>query len=122
MDKKFILTAVLAGSAVFAFAGNVSVNLGGLGVSVGNGHHGTNVCVSLGCCTPAVVAQPVIVAQSEPVVVAQPPVIISRPAIVHQPVFRPAPPSPRHEPRHHPGNRHDPHGGKGGGQHHGGRR
>lgn len=34
--KKIVLTAILAGSAVFAFAGNVSVNLGGIGVSVGN--------------------------------------------------------------------------------------
>ena len=37
--KKIVLTAILAGSAVFAFAGNVSVNLGGIGVSVGNGRN-----------------------------------------------------------------------------------
>ena len=65
--KKIVLTAILAGSAVFAFAGNVSVNLGGIGVSVGNGRHGTNVGVSIGspfyyCCP-------------QPVVVAPPPVV-----------------------------------------------
>ena len=80
--KKIVLTAILAGSAVFAFAGNVSVNLGGIGVSVGNGRHGTNVGVSIGspfyyCCP-------------QPVVVAPPPVVCPPPVYYYPagPVFR----------------------------------
>ncbi len=97
--KKIVLTAILAGSAVFAFAGNVSVNLGGIGVSVGNGRHGTNVDVSIGspfyyCCP-------------QPVVVAPPPVVCPPPVYYYPagPVFRHAP--PRERPRHREAPRHD---------------
>ena len=86
--KKIILTAFLAGSAVFAFAGNVSVNLGGIGVSVGNGRHGTNVGVSIGsplyyCCPP-----PAVTVLPLPPVVCPPPVWY----YPEPPAFRPAPP------------------------------
>lgn len=97
--KKIVLTAILAGSAVFAFAGNVSVNLGGIGVSVGNGRHGTNVGVSIGspfyyCCP-------------QPVVVAPPPVVCPPPVYYYPagPVFRHTP--PRERPRHREAPRHD---------------
>ena len=97
--KKIVLTAILAGSAVFAFAGNVSVNLGGIGVSVGNGRHGTSVGVSIGSpfyCYP----QPVIVAPPTPVVCPSP--VYYYP---ERPVFRHAP--PRERPRHREAPRHD---------------
>ena len=90
--KKIILTAILAGSAAFAFAGNVSVNLGGIGVSVGDGRLGTNVGVSIGSpyyCYPPVVVTP----QPAP----PPPVWVPPVYYYPRPAFRPAPPPP---PRH----------------------
>lgn len=97
--KKIVLTAILAGSAVFAFAGNVSVNLGGIGVSVGNGRHGTNVGVSIG--------SPFYYCGPQPVVVTQPPVVCPPPVYYYPagPVFRHAP--PRERPRHREAPRHD---------------
>ena len=87
--KKIILTAILAGSAVFAFAGNVSVNLGGIGVSVGSSRHGTDVGVSIGTpvyCPPVVAVTPLSPPPPPPVVYV-PPVWYPAP-----PVYRPAPP------------------------------
>ena len=96
--KKIILTALLAGSAVFAFAGNVSVNLGGIGVSVGNGPHGTNVGVSIG--NPIYYYPPTVVLPAPPPMTVCPPPVY----FPERPVFRPAPPRPakfRHrEPQH----------------------
>ena len=65
--KKIILTAILAGSAAFAFAGDFSLNLGGIGISVGEGRHGTNVGISVGSpyCYPAVTV-PAHAAESPP--------------------------------------------------------
>ena len=75
--KKIILTAILAGSAAFAFAGDFSLNLGGIGISVGEGRHGTNVGISVGSpyCYPAVTVPSV-----------------CYPA---RPAYRPAPPPPQ---------------------------
>lgn len=85
-----MLIAVLVGSASFAFAGNVAVSVGGIGVSVGSGRHGTNVGVSIG--NPVVVTQPVYIPPSPPVVVTQPVYVPpSQPVIVTQPVYVPAP-------------------------------
>ena len=90
--KKIILTALLVGSAAFAFAGNVSVNLGGIGVSVGSSRHGTDVGVSIGTpvyCPPVVAVTPLSPPPPPPVVYV-PPVWYPAP-----PVYRPAPPPPR---------------------------
>lgn len=90
--KKIILTTILAGSAAFAFAGNFSLNLGGIGVSVGEGRNGTNVGVSIGSpyyCYP-------------PVVVTPPPPPVWIPPVYYpaRPAYRPAPPPPPRKPRH----------------------
>ena len=91
--KKIILTTILAGSAAFAFAGNFSLNLGGIGVSVGEGRNGTNVGVSIG--SPYYCYPPVVVTPPAPTVWVPPPVYYSP-----RPAFRPAPPPPPRKPRH----------------------
>ncbi len=95
--KKFFLTALVMGTACAAFAGtNVAVNLGGLGVSVGSGHHGTNIGVRVGgpCYympPPPVMPPPApVLVSPRPVVVVQPPVVIHQPVVIEQtPVYYP---------------------------------